>query len=324
MRDLQNQIASQRVAVDTAQAQAEAAEARANGAYDLALQALAASDANASDIAALNQVVQLLSAARRRPRCGAAPARWPPRPSTSPASIATPATSRTSASSSSSSVATRSPCATASTPSRPPTPPPPPRSPDLEARVAALESEAARVLRHDRAELPGRPHARRVRLRRRPRLRRSTPPLMGNSAFSTGTADLDGDNTVRQRRGRARPGPPDIVQQDGNVVATLTLNVTGGNNFDGTGSPRGLNGFTAVAEIDVEPLHRRRRHFTGRLRRLHLPRQVFTTTFDPSAPSRSCSPSAKRSASVHRLRLPTSTSSNGYVATCPPPTSWRS
>ena len=62
LRDLQNQIASQRVAIDTAQAQAEAAEARANGAYDLALQALAASDANAADIAALNQAFGLLSA----------------------------------------------------------------------------------------------------------------------------------------------------------------------------------------------------------------------------------------------------------------------
>ena len=61
LRDLQNQIASVRVAADTAQAQAAAAEARAAGAYDLALQALAGSDAIAADVAALNQVVQLLS-----------------------------------------------------------------------------------------------------------------------------------------------------------------------------------------------------------------------------------------------------------------------
>ncbi|CAN5633877.1 S-layer homology domain-containing protein [soil metagenome] len=60
LRDLQNQIASQRVAIDTAQAQAEAAAARADAAYDLALQALAESDQNAADIAALNRVVQLL------------------------------------------------------------------------------------------------------------------------------------------------------------------------------------------------------------------------------------------------------------------------
>jgi uncharacterized coiled-coil protein SlyX len=61
LRDLQNQIASQRVAIDTAQAQAEAAAARADAAYDLALQGLAESDANASDIAALNRALQILS-----------------------------------------------------------------------------------------------------------------------------------------------------------------------------------------------------------------------------------------------------------------------
>src|SRR5690606_7379273 len=61
LRDLQNQIASQRVAIDTAQAQAEAAAARADAAYNLGLQALAASDANADEIAALNQALSLLS-----------------------------------------------------------------------------------------------------------------------------------------------------------------------------------------------------------------------------------------------------------------------
>jgi hypothetical protein len=61
LRDLQNQIASLRVGVDTAQAQAEAAAARADQAYDLALQATAQADQTASDLAALNRVVQLLS-----------------------------------------------------------------------------------------------------------------------------------------------------------------------------------------------------------------------------------------------------------------------
>jgi hypothetical protein len=82
LRDLQNQVAAQRVAIDTAQAAADAAQARADAAYDaaldaaaaadqaaaaadaaydVALQALAESDQNAADIAALNRVVQLLS-----------------------------------------------------------------------------------------------------------------------------------------------------------------------------------------------------------------------------------------------------------------------
>lgn len=60
LRDLQNQIASQRVAIDTAQAQAEAAEARANDAFNVANQALAAARENADQIAAINSLLQLL------------------------------------------------------------------------------------------------------------------------------------------------------------------------------------------------------------------------------------------------------------------------
>ena len=60
LRDLQNQIASQRVAIDTAQATAEAAEARANEAFDLANQALALARENAESIAAINSLLQLL------------------------------------------------------------------------------------------------------------------------------------------------------------------------------------------------------------------------------------------------------------------------
>lgn len=53
LRDLQNQIASQRVAADTAQATADEALARANAAGSLA-------EANAAEIAALNDLIQLL------------------------------------------------------------------------------------------------------------------------------------------------------------------------------------------------------------------------------------------------------------------------
>ena len=60
LRDLQNQIASQRVAVDTALAQAEAAEARANDAFNAANQALALARENAEQIAAINSLLQLL------------------------------------------------------------------------------------------------------------------------------------------------------------------------------------------------------------------------------------------------------------------------
>ncbi|MFA5595389.1 MAG: S-layer homology domain-containing protein, partial [Trueperaceae bacterium] len=60
LRDLQNQIASQRVALDTAQATADAAAARANDAYSLARQAYTLGRENASDIANLNRVIGLM------------------------------------------------------------------------------------------------------------------------------------------------------------------------------------------------------------------------------------------------------------------------
>lgn len=60
LRDLQNQIASQRVAIDTAQAQAEAAAARADAAYSLARQADSLGRENAADIANLNRVIGLM------------------------------------------------------------------------------------------------------------------------------------------------------------------------------------------------------------------------------------------------------------------------
>ncbi len=248
LRDLQNQLASARVAVDTAQAQAEAAEARANGAYDLALQALAASDANASDIAALNQVVQLLA---ERVEGLSGPAPMAPEVDLSgvdrnAGDIANirefvillrrdqvALRDRVSA-------LEAADVATAASIS------------DLEGRVAALEAkpfiefsgsialnyQVGRVIGDvfdvDRAYGVNNPRG------------------MGNSAFSTGTSTLAGGTTgAGNDPGERAQDRADIAQQDGNVVATLTLNVSGGNVFNGTASPRGLNSFTSVAEIDV-------------------------------------------------------------------------
>src|SRR5690606_33663706 len=61
LRDLQNQIASQRVAIDTAQAQADAAAARADDAYNLASQANTLGRQNAEEIAAINRMLQLMA-----------------------------------------------------------------------------------------------------------------------------------------------------------------------------------------------------------------------------------------------------------------------
>ncbi len=60
LRDLQNQIASQRVATDTAQATADAAQATADDAQSRANSAQSTAQANASEIAALNELVQIL------------------------------------------------------------------------------------------------------------------------------------------------------------------------------------------------------------------------------------------------------------------------
>ncbi|MDA0700400.1 MAG: S-layer homology domain-containing protein, partial [bacterium] len=249
LRDLQNQLASARVAVDTAQAQAEAAEARANGAYDLALQALAASDANASDIAVMNQVVQLLA---KRVEGLSGPAPMAPEVDLSGvdrnagdiANIREFAIllrreqvalrGRVSALEAAD-VATAASIA------------------GLEGRVAALEAkpfiefsgsiglsyQVGRIIGDvfdvDRAYGVNNPRG------------------MGNSAFSTGTSTLSGGTTgAGNDPGERAQDRADIEEGDGNVVATLTLNVSGGNKFDGAGSSRGLNSFASVAEIDVK------------------------------------------------------------------------
>jgi len=246
LRDLQNQLASARVAIDTAQAQAEAAEARAHGAYDLALQALAAADANTADLAALNQVVQLLS---QRVDGLAAPVPAPEFPEIDLSGIDRNAgdianirdfvillrreqvalRDRVSALEADFAAASEATDASIA---------------DLDERVAALEArpsievsgsialsyQVGRIIGDvfdvDRAYGVNNPRG------------------MGNSAFSTGS-------TGRNRVGERAQDRPDISQQTGVVNATLTLNLTTSRALDGTGSPRGLNDFESVAVIDV-------------------------------------------------------------------------
>ena len=280
LRDLQNQIASQRVAIDTAQAQAEAAEARANGAYDLALQALAASDANAADIAALNQAFGLLSARVDGLPTGGGPAA----PMQDISGIERNAgdianirefvillrrdqvalRDRVSALE----AADAEMAASVS---------------DLEARVTALETNplgfsgsialeyyVGRTLGaydFDVDRVYGANAAR----------------SMGNSTFSTGTADGTDSGTVKgNSTGERAQDRPDISQQTGEVDVTLTLNVTAGNTFDGTGSPRALNGFTAVVVVEVEQgFIADDATFTTGFEGWVFTVTDFTTTFDP-------------------------------------------
>ncbi len=280
LRDLQNQIASQRVAIDTAQAQAEAAEARANGAYDLALQALAASDANASDIAALNQAFGLLSARVDGLGTGGSAAA----PMVDVSGIARNAgdianirefvillrrdqvalRDRVSALE----AADAEIMASVS---------------DLEDRVTALETNplgfsgnialsyyVGRTLgayEFDVDRVYG----------------ANAPRSMGNSTFSTGTADGNDSGTAAGNSvGERAQDRADISQQTGDVDVTLTLNVTAGNTFDGTGSPRALNGFTAVVEVEVEQgFIADDNTFTTGFEGWVFTVTDFTTTFDP-------------------------------------------
>lgn len=250
LRDLQNQIASLRVATDTAQAQAAAAEARANGAYDLALQALAASDALAGDIAALNQVVQLLN---QRVDGLSAPVAAPAAPAIDLSGIDRNAgdianirdfvillrrdqvalRDRVTALEASDAAQTASIAA-------------------LEGRVAALEAKpfiefsGSIALNYSLGRTIG---AYDFDVDRVYGL--NAKRGIGASAFSTGAADLNADDD-KVDVGEVAQDRDDITQKDGDVGVTLTLNVSGGNLFNGMGSPRGLNSFTAVAEIDVK------------------------------------------------------------------------
>ncbi len=253
LRDLQNQIASQRVAIDTAQAQAEAAEARANGAYDLALQALAAADANASDIAALNQAFGLLSA--RVDAMGAAAPMPTPVPEAAPVDLSGIARNAGDIANirefvillrrdqvalrdrvSALEAADEELAASVS---------------DLEARVTALETNplgfsgsieleyyVARTLgafAFDVDRVYG----------------ANAPRSMGNSYFSTGSDELNDDDDETDV-GEVAQDRQDITQESGDLSTTLNLNVGSGNMFDGAGSPRALNGFTSVVTVEIE------------------------------------------------------------------------
>ncbi len=284
LRDLQNQIASQRVAIDTAQAQAEAAEARANGAYDLALQALAASDANAADIAALNQAFGLLSArVDGLPTGGSAPA-----------PVAGPMVDVSGIERNAGDIANirefvillrRDQVA-------------------LRDRVSALEAADAEIMASV-SDLEARVTA----LETNPLgfsgnialsyyvgrtlgaydfdvdrvYGANAPRSMGNSAFSTGTADGNDSGTAAGNSvGERAQDRADIRQETGEVDTTLTLNVTAGNSFDGTGSPRALNGFTAVVVVEVEQgFIADDNTFTTGFEGWVFTVTDFTTTFDP-------------------------------------------
>jgi len=282
LRDLQNQIASQRVAIDTAQAQADAAAARADEAYSLANQANARAAQNAEELAALNRTVQLLSerldeldqALRNAP--GAAPADTAALADAIERNRSDIANLREfvillnrnqvalrdrvaalEASDAEQSAAIAS----------------------LEERVTALEQNPLGISGSISLEyFVGRVDGSPFDVDRAYGLNASRD--MGASVFSSGTEDLDDDDNVNEVGERAQDRA-DIEQESGNVDVELSLAFNRGTQFDGAGSPNALNNFSAVLKLRLQQIP----DFDGDddADEPHFVFEVdeFTTTFSP-------------------------------------------
>jgi len=256
LRDLQNQIASQRVAIDTAQAQADAAAKRANDAHDLASQAMSQAQQNASDIAAANKVIQMLSdKVNNMPQ--------QPAPSTGGSVDLSGVQGDIQRNSSDianirefvillrrDQVALRDRVSALETSDQQ-------QSKDiasLQNRVTALETNplgisgsielsyfVGRTLGHpfdiDRAYGIGQMRD------------------MGASIFSSGAKELgsdeEGDSGYQTDTGEVAQDRQDITQTAGDVSATLNLNISLGTSLNGAGSPNALNSFDAVVKLSM-------------------------------------------------------------------------
>ena len=253
LRDLQNQIASQRVAIDTAQAQADAAAARADDAYSMASQAGVQARQNAQELASVNRMLQLLSedvnalksapsgdgamvdlsgvnGAIERNRSDIANIRefvillrrdqvaLRDRVSALEASDAEQAAAIAS----------------------------------LEERVTALEENPLGISGSISVTyFVGRIIGQEFDVDRVYGLNNDRD--MGASVFSSGAAELDGDSSsssnYKTEVGEVAQDRHDIEQTSGNATASLSLDLSVGFTFDGVGSPNALNSFAAVIEI---------------------------------------------------------------------------
>ncbi len=256
LRDLQNQIASQRVAIDTAQAQADAAAKRANDAHDLASQAMSQAQQNASDIAAANKVIQMLSDKVNN---------MPSQPATSAGGSVDLSGVQGDIQRNSSDIANirefvillrrdqvalRDRVSALETSDQQQTK----DIAGLQNRVTALENNplgisgsielsyfVGRTLGHpfdvDRAYGVGQTRS------------------MGDSIFSSGAKELgsdeEGDSGYQTDTGELAQDRQDITQTSGDVAATLNLNISLGTSLNGTGSPNALNSFDAVLTLSM-------------------------------------------------------------------------
>src|SRR5690606_33690059 len=258
LRDLQNQIASQRVAIDTAQAQADAAAARADEAYSLANQANTLARQNADEIAALNRVAQLLGDRLTALESAGGGAVVVPGGDTAGLSGAIERNrsdianlrefvillrrdqvalrDRVSALEASDAQQTAAIAA-------------------LEDRVTALEENPLGITGSITVEyFVGRVLGNPFDVDRVYGLNNDRD--MGASIFSTGAAELDGDSDTssnyRTEVGEVAQDRHDIEQTSGTATATLSLSFGAGSLFNGSGSPNALNSFEAVLEIDID------------------------------------------------------------------------
>ncbi len=257
LRDLQNQIASQRVAIDTAQAQADAAAARADDAYGLANQALAMGRQNAADIAAINRVLQLMSSDIAELQAGSGGAVTG---GTVDLSGVESDIERNRADIANlrefaillrrEQVGMRDQVAALQAASDEQQG----QIDDLTARVQALETNPYGISGTISIDyFVGRVDGDPFDIDRAYGL--NNDRNMGASVFSSGAVDLDGDATTssgyRTEVGEVAQDRHDIEQTSGAATASLSLSLTKAFGFDGTGSPRGLNSFSAVVRIDM-------------------------------------------------------------------------
>ena len=255
LRDLQNQIASQRVAIDTAQAQADAAAARANDAYGLANQALTLGRQNASEVAAVNRVLQLLTADINQLKGAVGGIGEIPDVSGLAADVArnrndianlrefviilrqNQVAMRDQISALQAASAAQLDLITG-----------------LDSRVSALENNPLGISGTISVTyFVGRIIGTEFDVDRVYGLNNDRD--MGASVFSSGAVDLDGDATTnsgyRTEVGEVAEDRHDIEQESGAASATLSLTFSKSFSRDGTGSPRALNSFSGVMVINI-------------------------------------------------------------------------
>src|SRR5690606_36093156 len=252
-----------RVAIDTAQAQADAAAARADDAYNLASQANTLGRQNAEEIAAINRMLQLMAddiTGLKGSVSGAPSGEVAPPPATDLAGVnAAIERNRSDIANirefvillrrDQVAVRDRAAALEASDAAQDEA------IASLEDRVTALETNPLGITGSISVDyFVGRVIGNAIGVHRVPGL--NNDRSMGASIFSTGADELDGDartsSNYQTEVGEVAQALHDIERTSGDVSATLSLSFGLGFGFDGAGSPNALNSFTAVLVIDID------------------------------------------------------------------------